>query len=106
MNLMSRLEIIRGQSPSDVMATMSTILCHSFEGNHLVCNHSNKQCWKDNSNPYYLTLMCHMIFCHTFTCDADIIPLVNLANQIAAFATVTCSKELKNLTGSKTQPGT
>lgn len=103
MKLMSKVELLRGKLPSDSMAT---ILYHSFEGNSLICNHSNKQCWKDSSNPYYLTLMCHMIFCHTSICDAeDIIPLVNLANQIATFATDVCSKELQSITRSKSETG-
>ena len=104
MNLMCRLELTRGQSPFDVMATMSTILCHSLTGNSLVCKHVDKQCWRDNSNPYYLTLMCHMIFCHTYLFD-DIIPLIDLANEIAAFATGTCSKQLKIIMGSNSETG-
>ena len=114
MNLMCRLELTRGQSPSDVMATMSTILCHSLSGNSLVCKHVDKQCckhvdkqcWKDNSNPYYLTLMCHMIFCHAYLCDEDIVPLIDLANEIAAFATGACSKQLKIIMGSNSETGT
>ena len=106
MNLMRKVELLRGQSSCDVMATMSTILCHSFEGDSLICNHGNKKCWKDSSNPYYLTLVCHMIHCHTSFCDVEhIIGLVNLANQIAAFATVTCSKKLKCIMQSKTGAG-
>lgn len=96
MNLMSRVELLRGKLPYDAIETMSTILCHSFKGNSLVCNHASKQCWKDSSNPYYFSLMCHMIFCRTSLCDTDsVISLVDLANQITAFATVTCSKELQ-----------
>ena len=106
MNLMSRLEITRCQSPLDVMATMSTILCHSFKGNFLVCNHGNKQCWRDISNPYYLILMCHMIFCHTHLCDEDsVIPLNDLANEIAAFATIRCSKQLESVMGNNGEAG-
>ena len=106
MNLMSKLEIMRGQSPSIVVTSMHAILRHSFDGNSLVCNHGSKQCWKDSTNPYFFNLMCHMIFCHASFCDDnDIIPLVNLANQIATFAAVACSKELKSIMGSKAQTG-
>ena len=107
MNLMVKVELLRGQSPcDDVIATTSTILCHSFEGDALVCNHGNKKCWKDSSNVYYLALMCHMIFSHTSLCDAEhIIGLVNRANEIAEFATVTCSKQLQSMIRSKTGAG-
>ena len=98
MNMMNKVELLRGQSSCDVMATMSTILQHSFVGDSLVCNHGNKKCWKDSNNPYYLDLMCHMIYCHTSFCDPeDIIGLVNISNQIAVFAAETCSKQLQSI---------
>ena len=106
MNLMNKVELLRGQSSGDVIATMSTILCHSFKGNSLHCNHGNKKCWKDSSDPYYLALMCHLIYCHTSFCDPEhIIGLVNQANQIATFATVTCSKQLQRIMQSKNGAG-
>lgn len=98
LKLMSKIDLLRGQLPLVTVETMSTILSHSFKGNSLVCNHGNKQCWKNSSNPYYLALICHMIHCHTSLCDVDsVIPLVDRANDVAEFATVTCSKQLKSV---------
>lgn len=107
MNLMIKVELLRGQKPFDSMPIMSTILCHSFEGNSLVCNHSNSQCWKNSNNPYYLALMCHMIFCHASLYDGEnVISLVNQANQIAAFgAALTHSKELQIIMQNNSQSG-
>jgi len=107
MNLMIKVELLRGQKPIDSMVTMESILCHSFEGNSLVCNHSNSRCWKNSNNPYYLALMCHMIFCHASLSDGvNVISLVNQANQIAAFGTaIVHSKELQNFMQSKDKTG-
>ena len=106
MNLLIKVEMLRGQSSCDVMATMSTILCHSFKGDSLVCNHSNKKSWKDSNNPHYLALLCHLIHCHVSLCDAEnVIGLINLANQIAVFATSTCSKYLQGVMNSKAGAG-
>ena len=106
MILMSKIKLLSDQSSYDIMVTMSTILCHSFERDSLVCNHGDKKCWKDSSNPYYLALMCHMICSHTSFCDPEhIIGLVNLANQISEFATLTCSKQLQIIIQSRKVAG-
>ena len=106
MIMLRKVEMLREQSSYDVMATMKTILSHSFKGDSLVCNHSNKKSWRDSNNPHHLALMCHMIHCHTSLCDAeDVIGLINLANQVALSAASTCSKHLRSVMQSKAGAG-